>query len=490
MTPLTKTASAIAVVILWLSGCGGRDTSAPVAAAEIGTPAAAVISPPEEKRPQDSRVYSVEVSSLPFAALPGTTVETDRWFGTLDGSGYRIEVPKNWNGFLVMWAHGYDGSGASLTVSDPPIRRHLVENGYAWAASSYSKNNYDVRAGIEDTNALALAFTRIAGQNNRVLPPPSKTYIIGGSMGGHVAAAAVEQETMNTAINKARYDGAVPMCAVLGDTELFDYLNAYQLAAQYLGGVPATTFPVADFAASQKKIKDALWSIFPVVPTTQGRKLEALVMNLTGGTRPIFADSFKLKPFQDAVWAHFGNDGTIDGILAKSVTDTSKIIYQLDADPALSAEEISLNNSILRVTPAPDANRLRSDGLRWVPKVNGQFNAPVVTMHTLGDLVVPFKMEQIYRQRATANGSDQWLVQRAIRAPAHCDFSIAEQVAAFEAMIGWDQRGFKPAGDDVLISSVIGSSSYGCAFTDNSTGPDDSPAIALARALMPACPRK
>ena len=62
--------------------------------------------------------YFLDQAKLPFTALPGTT--TTRTWGELDGAGYRIEVPANWNGDLVMWAHGYRGTGAELTVDSPP----------------------------------------------------------------------------------------------------------------------------------------------------------------------------------------------------------------------------------------------------------------------------------------------------------------------------------------------------------------------------------
>lgn len=491
---------AVIPAIILLAGCGsggnddtvtaGASASAPTPA----TPAAPVTPQPvapaaEETRLQDAKVYVLDPAKLPFGPLAGASMETDRWFGTLNGAGYRIEVPKNWNGRLVMWAHGYDGTGTALDITDPPIRRHLIENGYAWAASTFSKNAYDVRAGIEDTNALALAFNTIAAQNNRPLAPPVRIYVAGKSMGGHVAAAAVEKETLDTARNKVRYNAALSMCGVVGDTELFNYATAYQLAAQYLAGVPATSFPVTDFASKEDKIKDALWRVYPLVPTDQGRKLSAAFINLTGGPRPIAEDSFRLKPLQDGVWRRFGDDGTIDGILNKVVTDTRGVVYQLDADSALSPEEQQMNAAILRVTPDPDANRLRTDGLRWVPKVNGQFQVPVVTMHTLGDLFVPFSMQQIYKRRAAANGSDQWLVQRAIRAPGHCDFTVAEQVDGFEAMISWEQTGVKPAGDDVLTPAVVADAGYGCAFTRDTIGPDDPGVLDAVRKVLPSCPR-
>jgi alpha-beta hydrolase superfamily lysophospholipase len=76
---------------------------------------------------------------------------------------------------------------------------------------------------VEDTNALALEFNKIAKANGRDLAAPSKTYITGHSMGGHITAAAIEDEAFATANHKMKYNGAVPMCGVLGDTELFDY---------------------------------------------------------------------------------------------------------------------------------------------------------------------------------------------------------------------------------------------------------------------------
>ena len=120
---------------------------------------------------------------------------------------------------------------------------------------------------------------------------------------------------------------------------------------------------------------------------------------------------------------------------------------------------------MLRVQPIPDANRLRSDGLRWVPKTNALISVPVVTIHTLGDLYVPFSMEQIFKRRADALGTSNFLVQRAIRGISHCDFTVAEQVSAFDAMVDWEQKGVKPAGDDVLTPATVADPKYGCKFS-------------------------
>jgi pimeloyl-ACP methyl ester carboxylesterase len=429
-----------------------------------------------------------------MASAPSDTVDmstTSRWAGMLDGAAYHVEVPQNWNGKLVMYAHGYAGQGSTLGISDPSIRRHLIQKGYAWAASSYSKNYYDVRAGVEDTNALALAFGDIAKKNGRTLAAPTKTFIIGHSMGGHIAGAAVEKETLATANHKVSYAGAVPMCGVMGDTQLFDYFAGAQLAAQALTGYAGSA--MTEWKNIQANVVPQLMTVGQdgsITPVGQlGLAYAGVIMNLTGGPRPLFDVGFgKGQSFLAPMQLAFGGDGTVDGILNKNVLDTSSIVYNTGDAPS-SAQ---LNAIVQKLTAAPDANRLRTDGLRWIPQVNGEFSVPVVTLHTLGDLFVPFGMEQIYRKRAQAKGSDGMLVQRAIRGITHCDFTIAEQVRAFDDMINWAENNVKPAGDDVLTPATVAADGYGCTFSEVApASPDDTDQIKGVRALLAsvkACP--
>lgn len=470
-----------AITLATLAACGGGDDTPVVAAPE-----------PEPTRVQDTRAY-VPVVEATFAALGGSAVDTDRWTGVLGGAAYRVEVPKTgWNGKLVMWAHGYRGTGPNLTVDTPIMRRYLLDNGYAWAASSYSKNYYDVRVGVEDTNALALNFVQIAAAKGRTLAAPSKIFITGVSMGGHITAAAIEAEAQLYATNKVKYAGAVPMCGVLGDTELFNYFGGYQVAAQQLAGFPITSFPTTDFAALAPAIQSALWSTFPTQTNAQGDKLKNVVMNLSGGDRPFYKEGWANAGNQGNIFASLGGDGTINGILTQNVLDTTQLFYKVDAtSTGNTALDTSFNNSAFKIRPTADANRLRRDGLRWIPTSPGDINVPVVSIHTLGDLFVPFKMEQVYFDRTKAKGTDRFLVQRAIRDVGHCAFTAAEATTAFDDMVKWEAGGPKPAGDDVKTAATLASPTYGCTFTKNTPSADDftSPTGRAAfQANYPACP--
>ena len=482
---LLALAASLAVASCGGGGGGGNSlgfipTPAPApAAAPPPAPAPAPVA--EETRLQDGRnsFAPADPSATTFAALAADgsdTVDnstTSRWAGMLGGAQYNVEVPANWNGQLVMYAHGYAGEGNLLQAGSPTIRRYLIQNGYAWAASSYSKNYYDVRAGVEDTNALALQFNAIAKANGRNLAAPSKIFITGHSMGGHITAAAIEDETYATANHKVKYNGAVPMCGVVGDTELFDYFAAAQVTAQALAG--KASYPTPKWADIATQVTPTLFSTFSATTIVRngavGDQYASVLENLTGGPRPLFDFSLQNGRSFQAVWGVFGSDGTVNGILNKSTLDTNRFVYKIDGDTDASD---ALNALAQKLTAAPDANRLRTDGLRWIPKVN--------------DLYVPFSMEQIYNKRVAAKGNSQWLVQRAIRGITHCDFTIKEQEEAFIAMINWEKDNTaKPAGDDVLTPATIKDSKYGCNFTRNSVGVDDNPSVTGVRPFLPSC---
>ncbi|HEX2770943.1 MAG TPA: phthalyl amidase [Micromonosporaceae bacterium] len=390
--------------------------------------------------------YFINEAKLPFAGITG--IETDRYWGVHSGAGYRIEVPRNWNGRLVMWAHGYRGETPELTVDNHPLRAFLIANGYAWAASSYSKNAYDVAVGVQDTHALTQRFTGIVGK-------PSRVYLTGASMGGHVTAAAIEQYPN-------AYDAAMPICGVLGDHELFDVFLDYNLVAAALADVD-TTFPpdpVRWTTVTVPAITSTLASAWPNGLTTDGENLKALTELRSGGERPLF----------DAAWVFWATFlfqfGTGDGTLPRSpgvVVDNTETVYQFDTDPALSPAEQELNEAVVRV--ASDPSGIVPRGLANVPVVNGTPRVPVLTLHDLGDLFVPFSMEQVYAQRVAAAGRSDLLVQRAIRGVGHCDFTPTELVTGFTDLVRWVEQGVRPAGDDVLTPAVVADPAYGCRFT-------------------------
>jgi hypothetical protein len=161
---------------------------------------------------------------------------------------------------------------------------------------------------------------------------------------------------------------------------------------------------------SVPQITSTLASPWPTGLTADGQHLKQLTELRSGGDRPLF----------DAAWASWASFlfqfGASDGTIPRSpgtVVDNTETVYQFDDDPSLTLAEATLNQTVTRV--AQDPSGVVVHGLANVPVVNGTPTIPVLTLHDLGDLFVPFSMEQIYAQRVAAAGRADLLVQRAIR---------------------------------------------------------------------------
>jgi pimeloyl-ACP methyl ester carboxylesterase len=416
--------------------------------------------------------YFVDETKLPFAALAGLPAK--QLWGVHNGAGYRVEVPTNWNGKLVMWAHGFRGTGLELTVDNHPLRAFLLANGYAWAASSYSKNDYDPAQGAKDTHALTQLFNGLIGK-------PGRTYITGASMGGHVTGVVAEQWPQS-------YDGAMPICGVLGDYELFDFFLDFNVAAQTLSGV-GKTFPYgADYlTATVPATKAGLGPAFPFALNANGQNFKSLVQLRSGGVRPLFEQGWL---FWNAVAGDFlFGLGVGDGTLPRApgfVLENSDVVYQFDTDPAQSGAETVFNSVVQRVTADPQARR--NNGIANVSPTLGDLRIPMLSLHTLGDLFVPFLMEQVYARRVASKGNAHNLVQRATRDYGHCAFTGPELVQTFTDLVKWVEGGIRPAGDDVLDTAAVASPSFGCTFTDKVSPRQWNTVPGLAFLTPPSCP--
>ena len=405
----------------------------------------------------DTSRFFVDPATLEFNAPAGFS--TTRYWGVANGAGWRIEVPSNWNGDLVLYAHGYAGTGNQLIVQNPTpaFRMHLLTKGYAWAASSYRANGYVPGVGAEDTNDLIKVFKREVKIDGKK-PKVNRVYLYGVSMGGHVVGHMIER-WRNT------YAGALPTCGVMGDNELFDFFQDQYLLAEILAGNDPPTVPTpADYFTNPQQgwqvTRMKLGTPFPTVLTPAGQLFKQMIENLSGGDRPIYDQGFTGPSGGDFTFI-FGSAVSGPG------RENLETVYQFDTDPALSPAELDFNASIIRIE-ASKQDRDKNGIFNTVtssPALEGKFKIPVVTLHTLGELFVPFSMEQIYARRAIVAGNDDLLVQRAIRGRQHCEFLAPELTTAFDDLVNWVVNGDKPEGDDLLDPATVAAPSFGCKFT-------------------------
>ncbi len=428
----------------------------------------------------DQPLPGYTISNPPLAPLTVSGAPSKVLQGTYQHAAYVVEVPARWNGELVMWAHGYRGTGTVLTV-DPPsygLRQKFLDQGYAWAASSYAQNNYDVATGVTTTHDLSTYAGKLIGHRAK------RVYIAGVSMGGHVIGRSLEEYPKY-------YDGALPMCGVLGDQRLFDYFLSYNLVAQDLADHPAYPTPADYLSADVPVIQQALGltDLKPGGPDTTnalGKQLRSITINLTGGERPGADQAF-------AVWKDFpftlaspDNGGSLS-------QNAGRVAQNLFTRYSPNTP-VDVNSSVERVAPT-DLRSFLSPRLTQIPLIKGRPEVPTLSLHGLGDLFVPFSMEQIYRREVDRHRQSGLLVQRAIRAAGHCEFTPTEVGTAWDDLTTWvesrDRRHgrhgavARPAGDDVLTPSVVAAPTYGCRFTDPTAY--SAPTVFQTRALYARC---
>lgn len=412
--------------------------------------------------------FTIDNPPLPPALVdgqPSTVLQ-----GVHAHAAYDIEVPPRWNGDLVMWAHGFRGSTHILTV-DPPafgLRQKLLDEGYAWAASSYQDNDYDVRAGVLGTHDLAELFGQLVHRPHRV-------YLTGVSMGGHVIGRSVEEYPHF-------YAGALPMCGVLGDNRLFDFFLDYNLVGQDLAGVPAFP-PPADYltnAVPRIEVTLGLAGLAPGGPDTTnalGAQFRDIVINRSGGPRPGAQAAF-------AVWKDF-----LFGIVATPPGPTlagNPLLVATNEHTTYTPNAPADVNGTVRRVPVADPVDRRSHRLSQIPRILGRPHVPVLTLHGLGDMFVPFSMEEIYGSEAATNHRSGLVVQRAIRTAQHCEFDATEVGTAFDDLVRWVRTGHRPAGDAVTDPAAVAAPDFGCRFSDPAAFATPTPGS--TRRLFAACP--
>jgi hypothetical protein len=107
--------------------------------------------------------------------------------GSLRGAAFRARVPENWNGTLLVFAHGYADIQDPVLIApwvpygEPPnqLEARLLESGYALAGSAFRGEGWQVEEAIPDTAAL----TRFV---QRRVVRPEHTILWGESMGSVV----------------------------------------------------------------------------------------------------------------------------------------------------------------------------------------------------------------------------------------------------------------------------------------------------------------
>jgi hypothetical protein len=356
---------------------------------------------------------------VPVFSLAGSEIT-----GSTDGGAfYKIVVPDSWNGDLVLWNHGFSlAPPAPVTDLGPLAELQLLE-GYAVAASSYQQAGWALFKTKNDLQNLVGVFKARFGAPNRL-------FLTGGSLGGLVTVAAVEDA------NIGNVAGAFPFCGAVAGSRNWDAALDLRLVYDAVcAGVPGAAIPggaeglPSNASFTQTNLGVAVNActgiLTPPVARTPGQK-ERLKKILDTLHVP---ENFLLT---DMGYATFGMSDLVHDprkLSGRIGTGNIGVDY---GDPAIDA-------SIERVSPNPGAaNRL---GRNYTPTGNVG-RTKIVSMHTDKDGLVLVENEGEYAKVVPAGNLTTAVVVEDV--PTHCGFTAAELAAGWESLRAWVGGGPQP----------------------------------------------
>ncbi len=355
------------------------------------------------------------------------------WTGTLNGAPFRIRVPDNWNGTLLVHAHGY-GFWPEPTVSPPwvPVEEQLLALGYAMAGSAFRNPGWSVKEGVQNTLALTNYFRGHVGQPDRII-------LWGVSMGGLITQAAIEKYP-------GIYDAGIPMCSVsAGAPRAFDWALGVGLAYDITLGWSEAWGSVGDVR------DDLTWGevepvFFQQLSTASLGQLEFIRL-----VNDLPAADFISGPLP-GLWMLMqmvtANRAEMETRAGGPVSQNLNHVYTLSDGEIAYLNSLGIDaGALLAEMNARTDIRARRSARKYLERYadpSGKIERPVLSVHTKTDSVCPVANESAYRELVAGAGKTDMLVQVYTEGEGHCFFSPPQVLAAFAAMEHWLNTGTPP----------------------------------------------
>ena len=336
--------------------------------------------------------------------------------GVLQGAEYRIDVPTDWNGSLVVWYHGYAEHGVSFHIGEhlAPDLENFLQRHYAVVESAYSEGGWAVQQAYPETELLRRYFDHRYGH-------PKESFAAGGSMGGALVMITLE-------LNPKPYVGGLDLCGAVGPTFVsFDRRFALRAAFDhYFPGVMGPLVPVPldydDTPAVRERVLNALKA---------NAANAALVRELMGlhtdqqVARDIAYFTFVIEDMQRRA---NGNP-----------FDNRNWIYS-GASATSSAPDEELNAAVKRYPADPRARQYLVR--HYTP--SGRLGRPMLAVHTVFDPYIPPSLLTLYSEMVEAAGEGDHLIQQYVARDGHCAITPEEIGRAFDELVTWTHGAGRP----------------------------------------------
>jgi hypothetical protein len=431
----------IGAFIMALAGCGGGGGGG----SGDSTPPEETLTPPGIALPAPSACPAA-ITTLP----PDVTC----WTGQDENGAYFwVAKPADWNGKLVIHAHGGPSLGTvteQRAIDDFDRWTVWVRDGYAFAVTSYKQGGVAVLSAAEDMAVLLPIAVGLVGK-------PDKVILHGQSWGAGVAARAAEVDSALSKV-KPKVDVVLLTSGVLGGgTKSYDFRldirvvyqalcknHPYPTETQYplWQGLPTQDSTLSPSISS--RINECLGLNQPFGQrTAQQQQYSADIVNVIKIPEDQIQShlNWGTRHFQDIVFNRlngrnpFRNDtvyytGSHDDAWLNAEIDTMGLRYSADLDAVLAF--------------AKDADP------------TGDIAMPIMTLRWIDDPTAFVELANTWENTVAKAGRSANLRQLYVRSPGktHSYLSDAEYVAAMDALLDWEASGSRPSALDVAQRCV------------------------------------
>jgi len=382
-----------------------------------------------------------------------TSVYGQDFIGMLNDAPYKIRVPENWNGELLVYAHGiyylerwnpatqFDFSYADAAPGGQAMEEFLLSRGFALAGTTFRGTGFQVKEGTHDLVSLVGLFKHLVGR-------PSRTILIGYSMGSLIALKSAEEVPI--------YDGVIAGCTIgSGTTKIQDLAGVGALAYATLFGWPAEWGTWDD-------VRDDIDFNDEVVPVLMSQLSDPNNIPKFEFLRVLFGGGPRLGDPMDGYYENPGwlflimfgiteARGELEARAKGPIVQNVDHVYTLsDADKGylmalgFRADRLeSVLNAMNAGTTVTTARPQRHYLAEYFDP-SGDFRRPVISLHESNDGFIGVYHESVLRDTVRAAGKDAMLVQAFTGGNWHCGFTGQQILSAIDAMNYWLDEGMTP----------------------------------------------
>jgi alpha-beta hydrolase superfamily lysophospholipase len=367
----------------------------------------------------------------------------------LDLAQFKIRVPRNWNGTLLVYLQGTKAGTVPepvvvppvVAASQPALEETLLSRGYALAAADFSYGNIDMQAkvAVEDSLALTSYFRGRVGDPTRVI-------LWGTSLGGLVVLKMIEDYPR-------AFDGAIATCApAVGLPRGMDRQLDLGLAYAVAFGWPADKWgPLEQLRPTLNFQTDVLANA--QVPKADGsnrgawefiRLVRGIPSEAFWGMNPVYNSLGWRLNLSIGIWSRAVHEGYAAGPIAQNLDHRYTLKPEEKtylAGLGVNADELLAKmNARTNIMAAPWAR----DYMERFSALRGLLRRPTLTLHGTMDNVVDVASQSAYRAQVEWWGCQDRLVQVYSKGAGHCVFTSEQLLTTLEAMESWLNTGTKP----------------------------------------------